>query len=376
VRRLASPSNSRIDLKALARAAFLRRSFELSQINARNGTRTIIFVSCNEDLAAMARTGRTLSTASVMIGAVGLIFLSYKNELRQAQDRASRDGVILNTVAGPIEYAEKGVGVPLLSIHGAGGGYDQGLANVTDLVGEGFHVIAPSRFGYLHTPIPLDASPAAQADAHAALLSELNISKAIVVGVSAGARSAVELAIRYPNRVAALVLIVPGTYSPASPVSVEASRGSEFVFWLVNTGADFTWWAAEKLAPSVLIRFVGVRPELVATSSKAEQDRVMGIVRSIEPLSLRFPGINLDSNPDLHPLPLEKIAAPTLIISARDDLFNTLPAAEFATSKIPGAKLIVYDSGGHLMVGRQEEVSEAIRAFLAKAHLTPTSQAA
>jgi 2-hydroxy-6-oxonona-2,4-dienedioate hydrolase len=301
-----------------------------------------------------------------------LILLPYKNELRRPQDSASRDGVISNTVAGPIEYAEKGDGVPLLSIHGAGGGYDQGLANVTELVGEGFRVIAPSRFGYLRTPIPLDASPAAQADAHAALLSELNISKAIVVGVSAGARSAVELAIRHPNSVAALVLIVPGTYSPTSPVSVEASRGSKFVFWLVNIGADFTWWAAEKFAPSALIRFVGVRPELVATSSKAEQDRV----RSIEPLSLRFPGINLDSNPDLHPLPLEKIAAPTLIISARDDLFNTLPAAEFAASKIPGAKLIVYDTGGHLMVGRQQDVREAIRGFLAKAHLTPTSHPA
>lgn len=324
----------------------------------------------------MPRTGRTLLTASVMIGAAGLIFLPYKNELRRAQDSARRGGVILNTAAGPIEYAEKGVGIPLLSIHGAGGGYDQGLANVTDLVGEGFRVVAPSRFGYLGTPIPADASPAAQADAHAALLAELSLSKVITVGVSAGARSAVELAIRHPNRVAALVLIVPGTYSPTSPVSVEASRGSEFVFWLVNTGADFTWWAAERFAPSALIRFVGVRPELVATSSKAEQDRVMGIVRSIEPLSRRFPGINLDSNPDLHPLPLEKITVPTLIISARDDLFNTAPAAEFAASKIPGAKLIVYDTGGHLMVGRQQEVREAIRGFLAKAHLTPASQAA
>jgi pimeloyl-ACP methyl ester carboxylesterase len=38
---------------------------------------------------------------------------------------------------------------------------------------------------------------------------------------------------------------------------------------------------------------------------------------------------------------------PTLVISARDDLFNTLPAAEFAASAIPNAKLIVYETGGH-----------------------------
>lgn len=67
------------------------------------------------------------------------------------------------------------------------------------------------------------------------------------------------------------------------------------------------------------------------------------IIRSVEPLSRRFPGINIDSAPDLHRLPLEKIAAPTLVVSAQDDLFNTLPAALFAAKS--------YDTG-HLLVGQ------------------------
>jgi pimeloyl-ACP methyl ester carboxylesterase len=41
--------------------------------------------------------------------------------------------------------------------------------------------------------------------------------------------------------------------------------------------------------------------------------------------------------------PLEEINVPTLVISAPDDLFNTLPAAEFAANSIPNAKLVVYD---------------------------------
>jgi pimeloyl-ACP methyl ester carboxylesterase len=317
----------------------------------------------------MVLTGRLLLDTVVAAATVvvGMIFLLFKKELSRAHKAASRGSLVANTDAGSIEYAEKGSGIALLSIHGAGGGFDQGLANAAEFVGEGFRIIAPSRFGYLRTPVPRDASPAAQADAHAALLSELKISKAIVVGVSAGARSAVELAIRHPNRVTALILISPGTYSPTSPVSVDASRGSQFTFWLVNNGADFAWWVVEKIAPSVLIRFVGVRPELVAASPKVEQDRIMSIVRAIEPLSLRFPGINVDSNPDLRELALEKITAPTLIISARDDLFNTLPAAEFAASKIPDAKLIIYDAGGHLLVGHQKAVRTAIRSFLVAA---------
>ena len=314
-----------------------------------------------------------VTTVLAATGIAALVALSYRAELRRAHDTVILGSLIANTVAGPIEYAERGTGIPLLSIHGAGGGFDQGLSTAADLVGEGFHIVAPSRFGYLRTPIPHDTSPAAQADAHAALLSELEVTKAIVVGVSAGARSALELAIRHPDRVAALILLVPGTYSPSNPVSIKAGRGNDLTFWLVNNGADFAWWAAERIAPSMLIRFIGVPPDLVTASPKSEQDRVMSIVRSIEPLSLRVAGINIDSVPDLLPLPLERIAVPTLIVSARDDLFNTLPAAEFAASKIPNSKLIIYDSGGHLFVNREREVRTVIGQFLSSAGLAPLS---
>jgi len=261
---------------------------------------------------AMARRARFLLSALLAsAAAAGFVYVLYSSELRRVHDIVSRGSVMVNTQAGPLEYAEKRGGTPLLSIHGAGGGYDQGLANAADLVGEGYRIIAPSRFGYLRTAVPRDSSTAAQADAHAALLAELDVSKAIVMGISAGARSALELALLHPDRVAALILIVPGTYSPTSPVSVEGSRASRFVFWLVNNGADFVWWATERLAPSVLIRFVGVPPELVARASKNDRARIMSIVRNIQPLSLRFAGINIDSNPNLKPLPLENIRVPS-----------------------------------------------------------------
>ncbi|MER8671444.1 alpha/beta hydrolase [Mesorhizobium sp. M1156] len=318
--------------------------------------------------------GFLLAIFVALAAAVFVTFLAYETQLSRIRNAASRGSVVAKLDAGPIEYVDNGVGPALLSIHGAGGGFDQGLANAADLVGEGFRIIAPSRFGYLRTPIPQDTSPAAQADAHAALLSKLGIPEAIVVGVSAGARSAVELALRHPDKVTALVLIVPGLYSPTSPVSIEASRGNRFAFWAVNAGGDFAWWAAEKIAPSVLVRFLGVPPTLVAAALPAEQDRVMSIVESVEPLSLRFAGINIDSTPALHELPLEVITAPMIIISARDDLFNTLPAAEFAAAKIPGAKLVIYDTGGHLLVGRQQEVRMAVRMFLAGAGRIPSSE--
>jgi pimeloyl-ACP methyl ester carboxylesterase len=266
-----------------------------------------------------------------------------------------------------MQYGETGRGTPLLSIHGAGGGFDQGLANVADLVDGEFRVIAPSRFGYLGTPVPEDASPEAQADAHAALLDALGVDSSVVVGISAGARSAIALAAHHPERVSALILIVPASFEPSNPVAIEESRGSKIAFWLVNAGADFAWWTLETIAPSVLVRFIGVPPEVVETAPAAEQERVRRIIYSIQPLSSRVRGINLDSIPDKSPPPLEMVSAPTLVISAKDDLFNTLPAARFAASRIPNAQLAVFDTGGHLLVGHQNDVRNLVREFVSAA---------
>jgi 2-hydroxy-6-oxonona-2,4-dienedioate hydrolase len=206
---------------------------------------------------------------------------------------------------------------------------------------------------------------AAQADAHAALLDALGIEKAVVAGASAGARSAAAFAIRHPDRVTTLILVVPGTYAPTSPVMIEESRANALVFWLVNTGADFIWWTLEKCAPSILIRFLGVPPAVAASVSESERRRIMQIARGVQSLSLRTPGINIDSRPDTDQ-PFERITAPTLVISARDDLFNTLPAAEFAAGSIPDVQLVVYDTGGHLLAGRAVDAAGVVRDFLAE----------
>ena len=97
-------------------------------------------------------------------------------------------------------------------VHGSGGGYDQGMAFAGALADYGIRVIAMSRFGYLRTPMPADASEAAQADAHVCLLDVLGIRQAAVLGGSAGALSALQMAIRHPDRVRALVLLVPLAY--------------------------------------------------------------------------------------------------------------------------------------------------------------------
>jgi pimeloyl-ACP methyl ester carboxylesterase len=308
-----------------------------------------------------------LAIVLVLLAAGVAIFVWFDHDLRLAREAISHSQ-IAQTSVGPIEFAEQGAGLPVLSIHGAGGGFDQGLSFASDLLGTGYHVIAPSRFGYLRTPVPADASPAAQAEAHLALLDQLGIDKAIVIGVSAGARSAIELAVRHPDRVRALLLIVPGTYAPDIP-PIETTRSADFplVLWMLQAGADFGWWAIAHASPATLVRFVGVPPDLIASLPEADRDVVYGLIRGVEPVSARYAGITVDGAPNLTPLPLEQITAPTFIATARDDLFSTLKPAEYAAAHIQGAKLVVYDTGGHILVGHGDEMKRLVAEFLAKA---------
>lgn len=304
---------------------------------------------------------RIVSAAAATAGATA--YFRYRREIAELRTQVRKGSRIAETPAGPVEYAEAGEGQPLLLIHGAGGGYDQGLMIGRDF-GEGFRIISPSRFGYLRTPVPADASPAAQADAHAALLDKLGIGRCIVAGVSAGGPSAIEFALRFPDRTQALLLIMPRTYDPAQSIGPDERLDSRLVLRMIEASADFLFWLGMRLARPALVRFLGVPPDLEARAPDGERDRVTEIMRAILPLSDRAAGIAVDSAAEILPWPLERIAAPTLIISASDDLFRTLPGARYTASHIPGAELEVLESGGHLMLGQTDRVGKRIGTFL------------
>src|SRR6185295_14207655 len=102
---------------------------------------------------------KALIVVAVVAALVGaLVYGAYRPHLARARARISTGSQIAATRCGPIEYAEAGQGPPVLVVHGAGGGFDQGLEMGDGLARAGFHVIAPSRFGYLRTPLPTDAS--------------------------------------------------------------------------------------------------------------------------------------------------------------------------------------------------------------------------
>jgi 2-hydroxy-6-oxonona-2,4-dienedioate hydrolase len=308
----------------------------------------------------------SIGTAIVLLGVVASlgIWWRFDRDIAASHARAMRGGVVVQTPCGPIEYQEAGQGAALLMIHGSGGGHDQGMAFGGFLAHQGVRVIAMSRFGYLRTPMSADASPAAQADAHACLLDALGIRRAAVVGASAGALSALQMAIRHADRVASLSLIVPITYRPvAAATSPPASSvGAERVL-LSLIGSDFVYWSAMHVARDQLIqRVLATPPELVAAASPAERARVNAMVRDILPVSVRAAGLRNETEviSRLQPYDLSAIRAPTLLISARDDGYGTYANAEYTAGRIAGSQFIGFEQGGHLWVGHDEEVKRAV----------------
>ena len=83
-----------------------------------------------------------------------------------------------------------------------------------------FDVVAPSRPGYLRTPLTSGQTPEQQADAMAALIDTMGIPSVAVVASSSGAPAAIQFVLRHPDRVWALVLLSPVTrFASDAPLS-------------------------------------------------------------------------------------------------------------------------------------------------------------
>jgi 2-hydroxy-6-oxonona-2,4-dienedioate hydrolase len=301
--------------------------------------------------------------------AVAAVYLGYRRDMNRALERISAGSRLAQTPCGPIEYASEGEGDAVLIVHGAGGGIDQGM-DAAKALAAGFRVIAMSRFGYLRTPLPADASPAAQADAHACLLDALGIKRAAIIGASAGAPSSMQFALRHPDRCSALVLLVPAAYvpRPGGAPSLKTPEWTELVF---DTALrwDFLYWASIRLAQTALVgAMLATPPEVLETAGADERARAAQMLEHTLPVSARRLGLVNDARVTLT-LPryeLERIRVPTLAISVADDRFGTYDAARYTAEQIPGARFLGYPTGGHVWIGHHKEIMGEIAAFLAR----------
>jgi 2-hydroxy-6-oxonona-2,4-dienedioate hydrolase len=311
-----------------------------------------------------------LAIVALLLAAIAAAtWRSYATDIALAKARVASGSQVVSTPCGPIEYATAGSGTTLLLVHGAGGGFDQSLQFGRRLLPAGVQIVAPSRFGYLRTPAPLDTSAEAQADAHACLLDALGLQRVAVLGASAGAPSAMQFCIRHPQRCSALVLLVPAAHSPAhAGQTMKVPPSLQFVAEHILT-SDFALWALTKARPKLLVRSMFATPvEVFDNASASEQARALAALEAVQPVSQRAAGLMIDTRitSALPRYELERISAPTLLISLEDDLYGTFENARYTAQQVRGARFVAYPSGGHVWLGHDEEVWHEVAGFVAR----------
>ena len=264
---------------------------------------------------------------------------------------------VLHTARGPAQVARRGQGPAVLSIHGGPGGFDFGLAYGRHLHVGGCEVIAPSRPGYLRTPLESGPSPEAQADLYAAVLDVLGIDRAAILGVSSGGPSAVHFAARHPDRTTALFLDAAILLPFQVPLSRlrQSTLESSFVVWLSHQLVTRRpQWMTRFAIDGMSQGLTEQQEEAAIQWIIANPDRLRSIEEQFSsnaPRRHRAAGWANDkaNETDLAPLPFDDVAAPTLIAHGANDAIVSLEHATHAADRIDPAELVVVEEGHHLL---------------------------
>jgi pimeloyl-ACP methyl ester carboxylesterase len=80
----------------------------------------------------------------------------------------------------------------------------------------------------------------------------------------------------------------------------------------------------------------------------------------MNPVSLRSDGVAFDNKAKMPNERIAAIRAPTLIFHATDDTLQLYHNAEFAASTIPGARLVSFQRGGHLLMSVEQSTIRTV----------------
>lgn len=223
-----------------------------------------------------------------------------------------------------IYYEELGEGAPILLIHGASSSAAVWGRAVDELAQLG-RVIAYDRRGCWRSerPEPYDVTNVGEhADDAAALLEALDAVPAIVIGRSYGGETAIDLALRYPERVRALVLLEAALLL----LSPEAKALNDDVGGRVRAAAEQDM----ELVGEVFIRAVLGDP---MWEGFPEELRQMFTFNGPAILA-EFRGGPLDVSLD----DLSRIAVPTLLVAATDSPQPFRDVTEMMAGAIPNSR--------------------------------------
>jgi pimeloyl-ACP methyl ester carboxylesterase len=252
-----------------------------------------------------------------------------------------------------LHHAVRGAGADVLLVHAGIADSRMWEPLAERLVAAGYRVVTADLRGFGRTP--LEPGVVSNAGDLVALLDELGIERAAVVGASFGGRVALELALRAPERVRALALLDAGLDAFDASAEREAFDAEETA--ALERGdldaaveANVRTWVTRggRAADPAVV-------ELVAAMQRTAFDLQEGVDAELEP-----------NDPPVAAR-LGEIAAPALVAVGADDLDDFHRIAQRLAAELPNARAVVTIAGAaHLpALERPDEVAELLVGFLA-----------
>jgi pimeloyl-ACP methyl ester carboxylesterase len=271
--------------------------------------------------------------------------------------------VVVEGVAANVVELGDPDGDAVVFVHGLGGRWTNWLENLLPLASAGRRVIALDLPGFGASPMPAEkVSIPGYGRWLVALLGELDVSSAALVGNSMGGFIAAEVAIQAPALVDRLVLI------SAAGITSEKQRSDQVLGALYRvealsayvTGAIVARAAWLSRRPALRRRamwFVMRHPEAISAALAYEQIAGIGTPGFL-------PALDACSDYPIRDR-LPEIACPTLIVWGRDDLIVPVRDADVFEELIPDARKVVWDDTGHVaMLERPDEFNALLAEFL------------
>lgn len=261
-----------------------------------------------------------------------------------------------------IAYLDQGQGQPVILIHGFGGSMWQWEYQQAALAGQ-FRVITPDLLGAGLSDKPeIEYRPDQLLEFLTGFMDALHISQAVMIGNSMGAGLAIGLALDYPTRVTALILIdgLPARVMDhlGSP-SLRRALTTPAPSWIVSVG---NWLFGGSLLESTLREFIhdpALLTQAVLDRSNRNRQRP-GLFRALLTVGTNLPLWERDFAPRI-----STIAHRTLIIWGEEDRVFPIKAGDELHQMIARSQYIRVPNAGHIPQWEQPDVVNAkILSFL------------
>ena len=248
---------------------------------------------------------------------------------------------------------ERGAGHPILMAHGMWSDHHAFDDVVAGLAGA-YRTVCPDLRGHGRSETPAQAWTVVDlAHDWARILDALAIDAAVVVGHSMGGMAALQFALRYPDRLHALVLLS----TSAETEKPERRTQLGLLSWTINMWGMNNWLAGRVASGFFSAAFARRFPAKV----KAWRKGVLAMNKRALLQALEA----VQDRPSVWDR-LGDITMPALVMGTREDPIAD-PARTMAMARrLPNAQLVMLPGGGHaLPMEHPRELTQALRQFLA-----------